>query len=86
MLATLLGPERVRPERVAPETAGGRLDRPGLDGDVVATCCTASRRCRNTTGALRLTGQLGKVMKESARAAQSFVWSHAEALGIDART
>ena len=32
---------------------------------------------------LRLTGQLGDVMKESARAAQSFVWSHAEALGID---
>src|SRR6185437_10062544 len=27
--------------------------------------------------------QLGDVMKESARAAQSFVWSHAEALGID---
>jgi ATP-dependent Lon protease len=32
---------------------------------------------------LRLTGQLGKVMKESARAAQSFVWSHADELGID---
>ncbi|HSF20168.1 MAG TPA: endopeptidase La [Vicinamibacteria bacterium] len=32
---------------------------------------------------LTLTGQLGEVMQESARAAQSFVWSHAEALGID---
>jgi ATP-dependent Lon protease len=32
---------------------------------------------------LRLTGQLGDVMRESARAAQSFVWSHAEALGIN---
>jgi len=32
---------------------------------------------------LTLTGQLGDVMKESARTAQSWVWSHAEELGID---
>jgi ATP-dependent Lon protease len=32
---------------------------------------------------LILTGQLGEVMQESARAAQSWVWSHADALGID---
>ena len=32
---------------------------------------------------LQLTGQLGGVMQESARAAQSFVWSHAAELGID---
>ncbi|MCZ2073811.1 MAG: endopeptidase La [Bryobacteraceae bacterium] len=32
---------------------------------------------------LTLTGQLGEVMQESARAAQSYVWSHAEELGID---
>jgi ATP-dependent Lon protease len=32
---------------------------------------------------LTLTGQLGDVMKESARAAQSWVWSHAGELGID---
>jgi ATP-dependent Lon protease len=32
---------------------------------------------------LRLTGQLGAVMKESARAAQSFIWSNADHLGID---
>ena len=32
---------------------------------------------------LTLTGQLGDVMKESARAAQSWVWSHADELGID---
>ena len=31
---------------------------------------------------LRLTGQLGRVMRESARAAQSYVWSHADLLGI----
>jgi ATP-dependent Lon protease len=32
---------------------------------------------------LTLTGQLGDVMKESAKAAQSWVWSHAEELGIE---
>jgi ATP-dependent Lon protease len=32
---------------------------------------------------LTLTGQLGEVMQESARAARSYLWSHAEALGID---
>jgi ATP-dependent Lon protease len=32
---------------------------------------------------LTITGQLGEVMQESARAAQSYVWSHAEDLGIN---
>src|SRR5262249_58275503 len=32
---------------------------------------------------LCLTGQLGGVMRESAKAAQSYLWSHAEQLGID---
>ncbi|MBI3682445.1 MAG: endopeptidase La [Acidobacteria bacterium] len=31
---------------------------------------------------LTLTGQLGEVMQESARAAQSYIWSHAARLGI----
>jgi ATP-dependent Lon protease len=33
----------------------------------------------------RMTGQLGEVMRESATAAQTYVWAHAEALGIDVR-
>jgi ATP-dependent Lon protease len=32
---------------------------------------------------LTMTGQLGDVMQESARAAESFIWSHAEELGIN---
>lgn len=32
---------------------------------------------------LTLTGQLGAVMQESAKAAQSFLWSHAEVLGLE---
>lgn len=32
---------------------------------------------------LTLTGQLGSVMQESARAAQSYIWSQAKELGID---
>ncbi len=34
---------------------------------------------------LILTGQLGDVMRESAQAARSYIWSHAESLGIDLR-
>ena len=32
---------------------------------------------------LTLTGQLGDVMQESARAARSYLWSHAESMGLD---
>jgi ATP-dependent Lon protease len=32
---------------------------------------------------LMLTGQLGDVMQESAKAARSYIWSHADELGID---
>ena len=32
---------------------------------------------------LTITGQLGEVMQESARAARSYLWSHAAEFGID---
>jgi ATP-dependent Lon protease len=35
---------------------------------------------------LTLTGQLGEVMQESAKAAQSYIWSHADEYGIDSST
>ena len=35
-------------------------------------------------GGLTLTGQLGEVMKESAQAARSYLWSHAQEFGIEA--
>jgi ATP-dependent Lon protease len=81
-LADLLGPERVRPERfrkrLEPGVATG-LAWTEAGGDVLYVEATLLRDGRG----LRLTGQLGDVMRESARAAQSFVWSHADALGID---
>jgi ATP-dependent Lon protease len=74
-------------ERSAPEQA--RLDLPagvatGLawteaGGDVLYVEATLLPSSRGMT----LTGQLGDVMKESAQAAQSFLWSHAAEFGID---
>jgi len=81
-LADLLGPERVRPERFRknlPPGVSTGLAWTEAGGDVLYVEATL---LQNGHG-MRLTGQLGAVMKESARAAQSFVWSHAEALGID---
>lgn len=37
------------------------------------------------SGGLILSGQLGEVMKESAQAARSYLWSHAPEFGIDAK-
>jgi ATP-dependent Lon protease len=81
-LPELLGPERFRPERGREHLPAGVVT--GLawteaGGEVLYVEAT---KLPDTRG-LRLTGQLGKVMKESARAALSYVWSHAEQLGID---
>jgi ATP-dependent Lon protease len=81
-LADLLGPERVRPEHFRKDLPPGvstGLAWTESGGDVLYIEATLLQHGRG----LRLTGQLGAVMKESARAAQSFVWSHADALGID---
>jgi ATP-dependent Lon protease len=51
----------------------------GTGGDVLFVEATSMKG----TGGLVLTGQLGDVMKESARIALSYVRGHAEQLGID---
>jgi ATP-dependent Lon protease len=80
-------PEMLGPERFLPEKARKQLD-PGVatglawtesGGEVLYIEATLLPNGRG----LRLTGQLGDVMKESARAAQSYMWSHANQLGID---
>lgn len=81
-LQEFLGPVRVRPERhrlqLQPGVSTG-LAWTEAGGDVLYIEASILKDGRG----LRLTGQLGDVMRESARAAQSFVWAHAEALGID---
>src|SRR5262249_60716289 len=67
-----------------------RTTRPGVatglawtptGGDVLFVEVTMMRSSEER---LVLTGMLGDVMRESAQAAVSYVWSNAEALGVDA--
>jgi ATP-dependent Lon protease len=83
-VADLLGPERVAPEQVRKELPPGVVT--GLawtetGGDVLYIEASLLPHLRR----LRLTGQLGDVMRESAKAAQSYLWAHADMLGIDPR-
>jgi ATP-dependent Lon protease len=82
-LVELLGPEpftidEMRKNSPAGVVAGLAWTETG--GDVLYVEATM---LPDGKGNLTLTGQLGDVMKESARAAQSWVWSHAEMLGIE---
>ena len=81
-LAELLGPERFFQEqarKVLPPGVVTGLAWTEAGGDVLYVEASLLPGTRG----LRLTGQLGKVMKESARAALSYVWGHAAELGID---
>jgi ATP-dependent Lon protease len=81
-LTDLLGPERFFLEnlrqQLPPGVATG-LAWTEAGGDVLYIEATLLPGGRGLT----LTGQLGQVMQESATAAQSYVWAHAEELGID---
>src|SRR5262249_24768062 len=81
-LLDFLGPQRFVSEqtrKTLPFGVATGLAWTETGGDVLyieATLLPGSR-------GLTLTGQLGEVMQESAKAAQSYIWSHAETLGID---
>jgi ATP-dependent Lon protease len=78
----LLGRPRVHPEQAAKADTVGvatGMYYSAMGGDIMFVETSASRG-RET---LILTGQLGDVMKESARAALTFAKTHADRLGID---
>jgi len=81
-LLDLLGPEPFMPEEarknVPPGVATG-LAWTEAGGDVLYIETALLPETKGFT----LTGQLGEVMQESAKAAQSYIWSHARELGID---
>jgi ATP-dependent Lon protease len=81
-LPELLGPEPFFQEQarrdVPPGVATG-LAWTEAGGDVLYVEATRLPEGR----AMTLTGQLGDVMQESAKAARSYIWAHAEELGIE---
>ncbi len=82
-LTEMLGPERFHLQKarkdMPPGVAAGLAWTPA-GGDVLYI---ESTLLPGGSG-LTMTGQLGNVMQESARAAQSYLWSHADDFGIDA--
>ena len=81
-----LGPPRFHQEVVVPHVAARRRDRRGLDRDRRRRAVHRSRRCcRAAAQQIILTGQLGNVMQESARAAVSHIRAQASALGVSPR-
>ncbi|HMJ62699.1 MAG TPA: endopeptidase La [Bryobacteraceae bacterium] len=84
-LGDLLGPEIFLPEQMRKTVPAGVVT--GLawtesGGDVLYV---ESALLPNGKG-LTLTGQLGEVMQESVKTAQSYIWAHAADLGVDPET
>ena len=82
VLPDWLGPERFMPEearKVLPAGVATGLAWTPSGGDVLYIETTLLPGSHELT----ITGQLGDVMQESARAARSYLWSHAESMGLD---
>jgi ATP-dependent Lon protease len=80
-LAEMLGPERFFLEQARNELTPGvatGLAWTETGGDVLYVEAALLPESRGLT----LTGHLGEVMQESARAAHSYIWSHCDELGI----
>lgn len=81
-LAELLGPEKFFPEQARKQLPAGvatGLAWTEAGGDVLYIEAALLPEGKS----LLITGQLGEVMQESAKAAQSYLWSHADEFGID---
>ncbi|MDP3596732.1 MAG: endopeptidase La, partial [Nitrospirota bacterium] len=82
VLEDWLGSERFMPEearKVLPPGVATGLAWTPSGGDVLYIETTLLPGSHELT----ITGQLGDVMQESARAARSYLWSHAESMGLD---
>ena len=80
-----LGPPRFYPEQARKELPAGvatGMAWTEMGGEVLFIEATLLPGGRGLT----ITGQLGEVMQESARAAQSYLWSHAAEFGIEPRS
>ncbi|MBQ4381676.1 MAG: endopeptidase La [Oscillospiraceae bacterium] len=81
-LEALLGPKKFKPDVLAGKDAVGVVN--GLAWTSVGgELLEVEAVCLEGTGKLSLTGNIGKVMEESAQAAVSCIRSRARALGID---
>jgi ATP-dependent Lon protease len=81
-LGDLLGPEIFLPEQMrkgVPAGVATGLAWTEAGGDVLYIESTLLPNGKGLT----LTGQLGEVMQESAKIAQSYIWAHAADLGVD---
>ena len=81
-LSELLGPEKFKSdngrENLTPGVAAG-LAWTEAGGDVLYVEATLTQKDEKVT----LTGHLGQVMQESAKAARSYIWSIADDIGLD---